>query len=385
MIAEGREVPAPDDFGMTPQQALAHVADRSIPPGFLQYWSNWAEEVWTLRPVLRPHVESGGGALTGRAAVPGVTHTVESTRGVRLGCRVTVPARALGSPRGVVVRLHGYEVAESEPLTDAPAEGLIARGVAVIQVRVRGFPGSCFDVPNLSDHPTGYITHGLERPDEWILPRAVADVVTVARAALTHFGPATPLGLWGESFGAGLAVIAAAQLVVGPPWNSAPALTRPATRGPYRMAIGLPSLGDWSFRLRSAVMERSTQGVNHEIARFITLHRREEHEIRRSLAYLDAALHARRVMCPVLCKLALRDDVVPAPAAAAVYNALGTDPARKWRLIMPYGHYDGGLANARQHALFDRAACEFLDPAVSPEAAAAQHASGAQTPVMTSR
>jgi hypothetical protein len=62
----------------------------------------------------------------------------------------------------------------------------------------------------------------------------------------------------------------------------------------------------------------------------------------------------------------MRDDVVPAPAAAAVFNALGSDPGCKWRFVVKRGHADGGIADARRHALFDRLVREFLGPDEDP-------------------
>jgi len=59
--------------------------------------------------------------------------------------------------------------------------------------------------------------------------------------------------------------------------------------------------------------------------------------------------------------------MVPAPAAASVFNALATDPARKWRHVVKYGHFDGGIADMRRHAAFEKLVVEFLDPAKEPE------------------
>jgi hypothetical protein len=58
--------------------------------------------------------------------------------------------------------------------------------------------------------------------------------------------------------------------------------------------------------------------------------------------------------------------VVPAPSAAAVFNALGTPRALKWRYVVRYGHFEGGIRDARAHARFERLAERFLDPAVEP-------------------
>ncbi len=361
-------MPLPDDFGLSPAQTLSHVASAVAAPGFFQFWTRWADEVWTDAPTLRPLIpvdecdpETSGGAI-------GVTHTLTSAKSATIGCRLSLPPGGRGAARAIAIVVHGYDLEPAQPISDELVADLLTRNIAILQLRVRGYPGSQFDCPDLTAHPTGYITHGLESLDTWVLPLAVADVVNACRAARSFFGPATPYSLVGESFGAGLAVLAAAQLASTPAIpgvNASP--DRLAARAPARLVLGLPSLGDWSFRLRADVQARAARGISRQIAEFLTLHRRTEDAIRHALNLCDAAVHARRVVCPVLCKLAERDDVVPAPAAAAVYNALGTDPSRKWRFITPAGHADIGLANARRHAMFDRLAAEFLDPAKSPD------------------
>jgi cephalosporin-C deacetylase-like acetyl esterase len=88
----------------------------------------------------------------------------------------------------------------------------------------------------------------------------------------------------------------------------------------------------------------------------------------------DAAHHAAGVTIPVLCKLAERDDVVPAPSAAAVFHGLASP--RKWSFVVPYGHFDGGLAAARRHVTFERLLARFLEPQESAEAIAGSFGEG---------
>ena len=83
----------------------------------------------------------------------------------------------------------------------------------------------------------------------------------------------------------------------------------------------------------------------------------------------DAAVHAPRVRAHVLCELARRDEVVPAPTAAAVFNGLGASPGSKWRFVIPYGHVEGNVATLRRRALFRRCAHDFLDPGRLPREA----------------
>ena len=91
--------------------------------------------------------------------------------------------------------------------------------------------------------------------------------------------------------------------------------------------------------------------------------RNEAEPVLDNVRLFDAALHAPLVQCPSLVKLAERDDTVPAPSAAAVYNALGSHDKRSF--ATPFGHYEGGIANARRHALFRRLEESFVDPRCS--------------------
>jgi len=165
------------------------------------------------------------------------------------------------------------------------------------------------------------------------------------------------LYLHGESFGAGLAVMAAAQ--------------SPEQIAFDRIAIGLPTFGDWSWRLADPRRLALGSGA-HLLAMLRSLGAPEDAPAAVQILRLcDSVVHAARVRRPVLCKLALRDEVVPAPSAAAVFNALGADPGLKWRFVVPEGHAEFSIAGARREALFERAVDDFLDPAVSPAEAMA--------------
>lgn len=334
----------PDDFGFNPAQTLAHVGLSTPPSGFGPFWANWTERVGAAIPEFTP-IDA---ADEERAGAPGVTHFFESTRGVRVGCRVTPPAA--GPARAVVVTSHGYQVAPGEALADT-SPGSDRDEVATIVVRVRGYPGSQFDTGDLTAHPTGYITYGLESIDTWVIGDAVADVVNACRAASEMFDGAR-LFLHGESFGGGLGVVAASVL------------------GPFvpceRLLLGLPTLGDWNWRLSAEDGSRARYGSGRQVAEFIARNRADEESIIQTLRHFDAVVHAARVSCPTICKLALRDEVVPAPTAAAVFNALGTSPGLKWRFLTRYGHFDGGVADVRRHAMFERLCTDFVASEESP-------------------
>lgn len=322
----------PDDFGLTPLETLSHIADTTPAGNHKPFWARWSEAVWS-RPATLVDAPP-------EMRVAGVTHAVESLRHVRIGCRLIEPG-AGARPRGVVLLLHGYD--ERGPLDDAHA--WVGRGMAVLKLRVRGFEGSEIDTPDLAAGEGGWVTHGLGSPDDSALAGGVADVAFAFRALRRKYGPEMDIGIRGESFGAGLAVIAAGQIA--------------QQDAVFRLALGLPTFGDWGWRS----VRPANAGVGAEIAQHLLTHAGRRESVLGTLRLFDSAVHARRIRCPVLCKLAERDDVVPAPTAAAVFNALGTDPGLKWRYITRYGHFDGGIADVRRHALFERLVADFLDPA----------------------
>jgi len=348
---------APEDFGLSPIRTLASVSDLTPGPMHSVFWTAWQQAVFTgAAPALVRRLGSSADPTD-----PTATHEILSLRNVRIGAALFMPPK--GTPtRAGLVALHGYERAPILASEGERWEHLRERGVAVLCVRVRGFSGSLADVPQMMSWPLGWITFGLDAPMarasdvtsagmSWSLPQAVADVVNACRALSRFIGPEQPMFLQGESFGGGLAVLAAAAL-------------EHATEQPLlieRLAIGLPSLGAWPWRLAHDC-RGSLPGVSGEIAAFLTMHAARREHLEQMLRLADAAVHAPKARAATLCKLAERDDVVPAPTAAVVFNALASDPGLKWRFVVPYGHYDGGLRNARRHAMFDLAVDSFLDP-----------------------
>lgn len=242
--------------------------------------------------------------------------------------------------------------------------GLARRGVLVAAIRLRGYAGSRLDCADYTSEPGGWISRGLANFSEHTqdllgtaLAQGVADVAVAARALgaeLDRRGPGRrlPLMLHGWSFGGGMGVIAAAQLGAR---GRAPGRID-------RLVLGLPSLGDWAWRASQRI-RAGRPGAWADVRATLLAHAQREAEILSRLTLFDAALHARHVTCPALGLLALRDEVVPAPSAAGVFNALGSDPGSRYRFVVPFGHFDGGLRNARRHALFPGCRDDFLDPA----------------------
>lgn len=353
---------APDDFGLTPLATLAHVGDTAHAPLHKPFWSRWREALRAAAPTLAPAQDQD-------PADPTATHQLESLRAVRIGARLIRPPRA-ASITGGLVTLHGYNRPPPLAEEDHKWKSLAQRGVAVLAVRVRGYPASTLDTGNWDADPEaqGWITHafpaGEPTPEDalkWSLPLAVADAACAAIAlarwlrarAPRDAHPTPPIALHGESFGAGLAVIAAAQ-------------TPHELARIDRLAIALPALGDWAWRAEDPTARLARGSGAHIRARLEPLTPQARSRALETLRLCDAAVHAREVQTPTLCKLARLDDTVPAPAAAALYNALAADPGRKWRFLVPEGHTAPSVACARRHALFRQCLLDFLDPARDP-------------------
>lgn len=332
----------PDDFGLSPFQTLAHVGDPTPAPGHGPFWNKFTDDVWKREPRLREATRDECLA----AGAGGVTHVYESA-GVRIGCRLVLPEGA-GAPAWGVVLLHPYEA--DEDLDDSVPAGF---GGATLKVRLRGYPGSRMDAGDLCGAPGGWIAQGIDSPLGWSLRGGVADAINAVRALRTLLGPESAVSLRGESLGGGVAVIAAAQLG--------------GRERLARLVIGVPSLGDWPWRHARSASAAGT-AMWGDAVRVLTERPELASQTRELLRICDAVVHAPRVACPTLCKLASRDALVPAPTAAAVYNALGSSPGRKWRFVVRCGHADCGRDDVRRHALFERLAGEFTDPSHDPAA-----------------
>jgi hypothetical protein len=344
---------SPEDYGLTEQQTLAHEVTDDPPSEFDAFWAVLREEVATLPSRWRGTIDGPIGQVL-----------IDSSRAVQVVARLTMPGirpvdrtetGAVPRPRGVVITVVGpppipHEAREEALLRAIPGaleeapEPWLPLGLATLRLYVRGCgPSAIENAPE----PEAWILDKLGVADSWIVRGAVADVVQAYRCARRHFGPHMPISLHGDSVGAGLAVIAAAQL-------------RAMGDGPHRLALAHPDLGAWRWRTT-----RYCSGLGGQVNEMLVAARQDAARILETMVFFDAAYHARAVDCPALCKLSARDDVVPAPAAAAVFNAVGS--GRKWPFVTSYGHFDGGLQDARRHARFQELHPLFLDPGREPE------------------
>ena len=355
----------PNDFGMNTVRTLARVADPSPAREHSVFWAHWLEALESTVQSLVGRSTGATGAGEPDPSDDTCTHAIVSLGGVRIGARLVLPPEGTAI-RGGVVSAHGYAVRTPIAERDRSFKSIAARGLAVLNIRVRGYAGSrldCGDLQTPESNGLGWITRGLADPDpatdatmRWSYAGGVADVFQSCRALrwwLAEQGVETSsVFLHGESFGGGLAVPAAAKL---------------DGRGHDRVRVGrlalaLPTMGDWPWRHEHPIRG----GSGAEIATLLERYPECADLIGMRLRLFDSVVHAARIRCPVLCKLATRDEIVPAPTAAAVFNAMRVDPGMKWRFVVPHGHAETGLENARRHLEFDRCMADFLDPVLDP-------------------
>lgn len=253
-----------------------------------------------------------------------------SLGGRRIGGPVTMPREAmLSTVRDGDLPLwvygHGYGGVESGA---AWRPDLARMGFVALGLDARGYGRS-----RLPDDPgvPGWITHGIESPEAYILRGAVLDTVRAVQVA--RFLPGADPGrtaLAGFSFSGGLAVMAAAWV---------PDLAY--------VAVGVPTFGAYDLR-RTLVKGGSGAEINELLD---SLSEEEARALRQRLRYFDAINFAARIKKPpVTVGYGVVDPIVPAQTVVAIYHALAT--ADKELLSFPCAHYDHPLA--QKWAEFDR-------------------------------
>lgn len=355
------EVPVlqpPEDFGMDALGTLCHVSPRAPSRLHSTFWAAWRRAVFSHEAELIPR--GGPGAMDPSDA--GASHelmSVTPTARVPVGALLLEPAKA--SHAGLVV-VHTSEPVEPLERQAERYRRAVERGLTVLLLRVRGFGGSRGAWSRLRSDDADYAVYGLVAgtPREadmhhWVLPQCVADVthacLALRRRLSARSGCVPTISMDGTSFGAALVIMAAGQMTAHHPELE-----------PSRLTLALPSLGDLAWRFAD---ESRVARMGMARAMFEHLRRTGEAgaDMLDAMRLVDSAVHSVEVRSSVLMRLALRDDRVPAPTQAGVFNNLSTSVGRKWRFVTPTGHFEGGLRDLRRAALFERLREEFWDPA----------------------
>ncbi|MFB7945503.1 acetylxylan esterase [Kitasatospora phosalacinea] len=239
--------------------------------------------------------------------------------------RLHLPAGADG-PLGCVVEYLGYGRGAGLPhenLTYACA------GYAHLVMDTRGqgwsaAPGRTHDpAAQPAGAVPGFLTRGLDHPDDYYYRRVYTDAVRFLAAARTlpQVDPAR-IAVTGTSQGGGISLAAAA-------------LDTLTADGPLAGVLpDVPFLCDFPRGVRTAPRPPYT-----EIAEYLSLHRDRTTRTFATLAYFDAALLATRIQAPALFSIAMMDPVCPPSGCFAAYHA---HPGEKALRVYEFNGHEGG-------------------------------------------
>ena len=262
-------------------------------PEGLDSW--WAEQVAAAEALSRPpEIVPYRPEVYGSLPVWDLTFSGAGGDPIR-GWYLRPPGSRADEPLPTVVSFVGYGGGRGTPAEHALLPSV---GFATVVMDVRGQgggftvgatgdPGRTGDGP---EHP-GVMTRGLAAPESYYLTRLYVDAVRAVRVAAALPGvDADRLGVSGASQGGGLALAAAG-------------LCREHV---HACQADVPFLCDFRRAVRIADTRPYT-----EIADFLSRHDELVDTAYRTLAYVDAALLARRITAPTLIAVGLMDPVCP--------------------------------------------------------------------------
>ena len=295
-------------------QLRTYVSSTQAPHDLEAFWARQVAGARSLAeaPSIKP-VETGLSRVS--------THDVwfSGAHGHRIGAWYHLPAGVEG-PLPVVVTYQGYGrgrgLSHEVPLW-------VNAGYACLEVDTRG-QGAAYGVGDTPDPvgsgpaAPGYLTRGLESPENYYYTRVFTDAV-MAVDAVAHLPQADPgrVVTSGASQGGGLSIVAASL---------------------HDGVLG--ALADVPFMCD---VWRAAQIVDvnpyAELGRYLAAHRDKGEQAFRTLSYVDAAVLATRATVPGLFSVALMDPVCPPSTVYAAYHAWG---GPKELVEYPWNGHEGG-------------------------------------------
>lgn len=236
------------------------------------------------------------------------------------------PADAAGA-LPLVVQFHGYGGGRGLPFENTfwPSAGYAH---VLVDNRGQGSGwGNGGDTPDLApagpSHP-GFMTRGVERPEDYYYRRLFTDAVRSVDAARSLPGvDASQTFVVGGSQG-GAVVLAVAGLV--------PDLTGVSPDVPFLCHV----------ERAITITDKDPFG---EIRRYLGIHRDNAEQTFRTLSYFDGVNFAKRASAPALFSAALFDEVCPPSTVFAAYNwygARGAADVAKEVVVYPFNGHEGG-------------------------------------------
>ncbi|MDQ2847715.1 MAG: alpha/beta fold hydrolase [Actinomycetota bacterium] len=167
---------------------------------------------------------------------------------------------------------------------------------------------------------TGFLTKGVDSPENLYYRRLFTDAALAVDAARTLPGVrADRVAVWGHSQGGAMALAAAALV---------PDVVACAARTPFMCGID-----------RSA--EISSTGPFSEVVNFQATHRDWGTRALDNLAYVDCALLASLIRCPVWVCVALMDTVCP---PSGIYGAINNMMVQPEVVVRAFNGHEGGAS-----------------------------------------
>lgn len=211
--------------------------------------------------------------------------------------------------------------------------GPVVAGMAHLFMDTRG-QGSSWGVGDTADDAStgpqypGFMTKGIQSPEDYYYRRVFTDAARAVAAAAGHAHvDASRIAVAGGSQGGGIAIAAAALCgrKVRLAMPEVPFLCH------YRRAISITDSSPYS-----------------EITQYLKTHRDHNEMVFRTLSYFDGVNFAARISARCLFTVGLMDNVCPPSTVFAAYNRI---KARKDILVYEFNNHEGGGSFAGQAKL----------------------------------
>lgn len=234
-----------------------------------------------------------------------------------------VPHGAAG-PLPTIVEYNGYGGGRGLP---SERIGWAACGYGHLFMDTRGqgsnwgTPGETADPHGTGPAVPGYMTRGIESPEEYYYRRVFVDAVRAIDAARTlDLVDAARIAVAGGSQGGGIA-LAAAGLSEG-------------------LAAAMPDVPFLCHYERAVGM--TDRDPYQEVARYLSVHRGATERVLDTLSYFDGVNFAKRVASPSLFSVGLLDPICPPSTVFAAFNHVPHPD--KEIAVYDFNEHEGGQA-----------------------------------------
>ena len=310
-----------------PIEALrTYDAHASTPPDLHEFWDRTLAEAadHALDPQYAP-------VHSGLVAVETFDVSYAGFAGHPIRAWLHLPAAAIrgDAPLPGVVQFQGYNGGRGlahEHVFWASA------GYAHLVVDTRG-QGSGWTTGDTGDpvgsppSQPGYLTRGVNSPDDYYYRRVYVDAVRAVDVLAAHpLVDAERVAVAGASQGGGIALAVAAL-----------------STGVAAVLADVPFLCDFRRAARIAMTDPYS-----EIARYLKAHRDGAEDLFATLSYFDGAVLARRATAPALFSVGLMDETCPPSTVFGAYNAYA---GPKEIAVYEFNDHEGGEAFQRTRQL----------------------------------